>query len=238
MKLNLNRLLLAALVPALAACTVSQTRSGQYQLGFIEVGATVAQFQTANGAARIRKHTDGTWSLRFSDKLTQYRMGRFDDVRMIQSRQTPGKTAALLEFRQDGCTFYELLTITNNNVDRHTLRPGCNARVEVGIEGDRMIVREAVDGLARFWIWSPTGVVHGRERPAARAIVTAPPPAQAPRPVPRQHAPQPRQTPQSRKPAPSATPASARSRVVVMPTGSVPTDPIQPTRVVLVRSGQ
>lgn len=242
---KLRWLLAAALVPALAACTVSQTRSGQIQVGVIDFGSTVAQFQTANGSARIRKHVDGTWGLRFSDKLNQYKMGRFDDVRLIESHQAPGKTAALLEFRQhNGCTFYELLTITNNNVDRHTLRPGCNVGVEVGLQGDRMIVREAVEGLARFWIWSPNGVVHGREKPAARTIATVPPPAQAPRPAPRQQAPQPRTAAQARpvaqarKPAPAAAPAPARNRTVVMPTGSIRTDPIQPTTVVLVRGGQ
>lgn len=235
MKRKLNWLLSAALVPALAACSFSQTRDGRYVVTPIPVGSTAAQFNSANGATRIRKHIDGTWGLRFSDKLTNYNMGRFDNVRLVQTHNTPGNTAALLEFHQRGCTFYELLTITNGNVDRHTLRPGCDVRVEVGLDGDRMIVREATDGLARFWIWSPTGVVQGRERPAARAIATVPSPAQTPRPAPRQRAPQPRQAAQARKPA---APAPARSRVVVMPTGPVATDPIQPTRVVLVREGQ
>ncbi len=241
---KLRWLLAAALVPALAACTMSQTRNG-VDFGWLEPGITVEQFKTANGSARIRKHLDGTWGLYFGNKLAQYKMGRFANVRLIESHEAPGKTAALLEFRQnDGCTSYELLTITNNNVGRHTLRPGCNVGVEVGLQGDQMIVREAVEGLARFWIWSPQGVVQGREKPAARTIATVPPPAQAPRPAARQQVPQPRTAApartvaQPRKPAPAAAPAPTRNRTVVLPTGPIRTDPIQPTTVILDRRGE
>lgn len=239
MKGKFNWLLTAALVSALAGCTVTQTRSGQFQVGFIELGTTTARFASANGATRIRKHVDGTWGLRFSDKLTAYNIGKFDDVRLVQTHSTPGKTAALLELRKGGCVDYELLTITNNNVDRHSIRPGgCNLGVEVGIEGDRMVMREATDGLAQFWIWSPSGVVRGRERPASRTVST-PPPVQAPRTAQRpQSTPSARPRAQASGRAPTPRPAPTGTRAVIMPTGPVQTDPIQPTRVVLVRSTQ
>ncbi|MGH8463072.1 MAG: hypothetical protein ACRER5_02930 [Pseudomonas sp.] len=242
MKSTTTMLLAAALLPALTGCVVSQTRSGEYQFGFIDPGTTVAQFDSANGAVRLRRHLDGTYGLRFSDKLTVYKMGAYDNIRLMQTHTVGGQTAALFERRRRDCVDYELLTITNGNVDKYSIRPGCDSGVEVGVAGERMIIREDTDGLARFWIWGTGGVERGRERPTARTRsnnygpLNPAPRAPAPRaPAPRASA---RVTsPTTGMPAPRRAPARASTRAIIMPTGSVETDVIQPTRVVLVRDG-
>lgn len=229
-------LIAATLVPALTGCVVSQTRGGQYQFGFIDPGTTVAHFHSSNGAVRLRRHLDGTWGLRFSDKLTVYKMGAFDGIRLMETNTVGGQTAALFERRRNGCVDYELLTITDGNVDKYPIRPGCNSKVEAGLAGDRMVIREDVIGPARFWIWSPLGVERGRERPAAttrpggyRPIGATPPPRPSTARVSHPPSAAPVRAPQ-RPPEAPVTP-------ITVPAGAIETEVIQPTRVVLVRDG-
>lgn len=227
--------LLAGLLvaPVLAGCVVSQTRSGQINFGFMDPGTTVAQFQSANGAVRLRKHFDGTWGLRFSDKLTVYKIGKADDIRLLSEHTVGGKTAALLQRRRGNCTDYELLTITDGAVGRNAIQPGCQTPIEHGVVDGKLVVREAVGERPRFWVWSNQGLQRGRE--ASRPRQAAKP---APRPAPKQ--PETRTTPAAparptaARPAPRAAAPAPR---VVLPSGSIQTETVAPTRVVLEREG-
>jgi len=245
MRSSFRLLLAAALVlPVATGCVVTQTRSG-YQLGFIDPGTTLQQFSSANGHVRLRRSIEGEYSLRFSDKLTVYKMGRHNSVRLIQTHHVPGKTAALLEvYGTNNCRSYELLTITSGNVDRHRINPGCAIELEAGSDGDRLVVREVSDELRRYWVWSPTGVVRGRETWNDRPEIAHPS-----NPYYRQRlreqeaaARQARRQAQASRTTRSAAqsaraPAVSRSVPIKVPSGSIEAEVITPTRVILVGDG-
>lgn len=213
----------------LTGCVVTQNRSGEYSFGFIEPGATVAQFQSANGATRLRRHhLDGNWSLRFSDKLTVYNMGAFDNVRVVSTHTTGNRTAVLLERTRRGCTDHELLTIANNRVDRNAIRTGCNTPLQAAVIDDRMVIRETSGQRPQFWIWGTDGVRRGRE-PAPQRAAARPAPAPAPAPV---AAPRPGPS-SSPAPRPQVAQRPQPAPAVVMPSGSIETEVLTPTRVVL-----
>lgn len=226
------RWMLCALVTAavLSGCVVSQTRNGSYQFGFIDPGTSVAEFQTANGKARLRRHMDGTWGVRFPDTLSVYRMGRHDQVSLVRTLTVGGTTAALFERRNRQCVDFELLTITRGNVARNLIQPGCGQPVSVNVENDQLVLR-TVEQRPMVWAWSPEGLKRGR--------LQAPPQAPASRtasPAPRRSTPAPPVQPRPRPSAPSPRPTSPPARVsdaVAIPSGSIDVVKLPPTRVTL-----
>lgn len=245
-------LLVAVLAAALLqGCVVSQTKSGEVSFGFIDPGTTVAEFNSANGKTRLRRHLDGSYGLRFSEKLTQYNMGSFDDVRVAARHDAGGRTAVLLERRRRGCTDYELITITSGQVGRNSIGSGCSMRVESAVIDGQLVMREAIDDRARFWIWSAGGLATGREEAAPPPVRerSRPATAKTPPPKPRPAAPaassakpaaakKPQGT-AARKPAATASRASATTPAsrVTLPSGSIRTTPVEPVRVVLQKGG-
>ena len=255
----------ALIVPLLAAllstgCVVSQTRSG-VSFGFMDPGTTIAEFQSANGKARLRRHLDGGFSLRFPDKLSQYQMGSFDDVRLVTRHEAGGRTAVLFERRRGDCIDYELVTIANDEVGRNDIGSGCNRPLDAGVVDGLLVIREVTDSPARFWIWSAAGLSTGREsriatprnesvdrrrstqapsRPSSKGVPspartsTATPTKSRNSGVPKRTA----STPASRSPQTSARPASrATGSRITLPSGSLRTEVVKPVKVVLERGG-
>ena len=242
---------------ALTGCVVHQTRSGQFEFGFIEPGATISQFQSANGLVRFRRHFDGAYSLRFSDKLTVYNLPRANSWRVVEVLNVPGKTAVLLESQRRNCRDYEMLTITNGHVEKHGLG-GCTTQMrDVSIRGDQLIVSEPDLGnnLRTYWVWSPRGVKRDKETFKERPHIQHPlnpyyrdwqrqqAAQQRQEELRRRQAQQPRAVATPSRPAstrPSAgaarqaTPAPAP---IIIPTGSVTAEEITSTRVILTRDG-
>lgn len=235
----------ALLLPIATGCVVTQTRSG-YQLGFIDPGTTLQQFPSANGHVRIRRSLEGEYSLRFSDKLTVYRMGRYNSVRLVQTQHVPGKTAALLEFHgTNNCRSYELLTITSGHVDSHRINLGCQTELEAGADGDRMVIREVSDDLRRYWVWSSTGVVGARETWDDRPEIAHPSNPHHRQRL-REQETAARQARRSAQAPPATRTASRpgasrqavpRSTPIKVPTGSIEAEVITPTRIILVGDG-
>lgn len=246
--------ILAAIVAAalLQGCVVSQSKDG-VSFGFIDPGMTVAEFDSANGKTRLRRHLDGSYGLRFSERLTQYNMGSYDDVRVVARHDTGGRTGVLFERRRSNCTDYELVTITPGQVGRNSIGAGCNVPVEAAVIDGVLVMREARDERARFWVWSANGLTTGREaaapppaRERPRAATTTKPKPQAPKPRGTQPAKpavaQKSRTPKHRPTAAAATPASRTSSSstasrITLPSGSIQTTPVEPVRVVLQKGG-
>lgn len=161
----------------LSGCVVTQTRDGNYNFGFVDLGQTTAEFPSASGPARLRRHADGTYGLYFPSRMSQYRMGRFDHVTLVAHHSDGDRTAALLERRQGNCVNYELVTITANQVGRNPISTSCQTRLDAGVVEGRLVMRERVDSRARLWVWSRDGVRSGREAPVPVPVTAPPPPA-------------------------------------------------------------
>lgn len=240
---------------ALTGCVVHQTRSGDFQFGFIEPGSTISQFQSANGLVRVRRHFDGNHSIRFSDRLTVYNLPRANSWRVVEVLNVPGKTAVLLQGQKNNCSDYELLTITNGNVEKSSIGGCARQPMDVSIRGDQLVVSEPDLGnnLRTYWVWSPTGIKRDKETFKERPHIQHPlnpyyrdwqrqQAAQQQQEQARQHQAQ-RQVATSRtrasaQPSVRNRPASARApEPIVIPSGSVTAEEIQSTRVILTRDG-
>lgn len=222
----------------LSGCVVTQTRDGNYNFGFVDVGQTTAEFPSASGPARVRRHMDGTYGLYFPSRMSQYRMGQFDHVTLVAHHSDGDRTAALLERRRGTCVSYELVTITANQVGRNPISTGCQTRLDAGVVDGRLVMRERVESSARLWVWSRDGMRSGREAPVP--VATTPPPAS--RMSPRASTPAPaRQTastlPASRQvastPARSTTSERAPPQLQLPPAGSISRTPEPMVTVVL-----
>lgn len=234
------------LVPLLAAavltgCVVTQTRDGQYQFGIVELGQTVAEFQSAGGPTRLRRHVDGSYGLYFPRQFSQYRIGKYDSISLVAQHTDGDKTAALLERTRGSCVDYELVTITRDQVGKNSIRSGCQSRLDAAVVDGKLVMRERVDDRARLWMWSQDGIRTGREpAPQPIAAPSRPTPA-APRRTAVPHPAPARQPPPARAAAPTRTSASSRpaapAEIRLPPAGSISREAEQPVTVVLERGG-
>lgn len=220
----------------LTGCVVTQSRDGRYQVGFIDPGHTVAEFQSAGGPSRLRRHLDGTYGLYFPQQLSQYRIGKYDAISLVAHHTDGDRTAALLERQRGNCTDYELITITRNQVGKHSIRPGCQSRLDAAVVEGKLVMRERVDERARLWVWSQDGLRNGREPAPQRVAAPSPRPSQAParRTTASTAAPRPSPRPTS---TPTANTSPAPSPIRLPPAGSISRDAEQPVTVILDRDG-
>lgn len=233
---SLATLLIAAL---LTGCVVTQSRDGRYQFGFVEPGQTVAEFPSAGGPSRLRRHFDGTYGLYFPQQLSQYRIGKYDDIQLVAHHTDGGKTAALVERRRGNCVDYELITITRDRVGKNAIRSGCQSRLDAAVVDGKLVMRERVDARARLWVWSHDGIRTARE-PAPQRVAT---PAQRPSQSPSQRtarsapAPAPRPSTRAASAPAAAPPRAAPAAIRLPPAGSISREAEQPVTVILDRDG-
>ena len=233
----MKRLFIGLVVAALlTGCVVTQSRDGRYQFGFVDPGHTVAEFPSAGGPSRLRRHLDGTYGLYFPQQLSQYRIGKYDDIKLVAHHTDGGKTAALVERRRGSCVDYELITITRDRVGKNAIRTGCQGRLDAAVVDGTLVMRERVDERARLWMWSHDGIRTAREPAPQRVAAPSPRPSQAPAPR-TASTPAPRSTPRAAS-APAATPPrAAPAPIRLPPAGSISREAEQPVTVVLDRGG-
>lgn len=240
MPVDMRRLCAALLVAAaLSGCVVTQTRDGQYQFGIVELGHTVAEFQSTGGPTRLRRHVDGSYGLYFPRQLSQYRIGKYDSISLVAQHTDGDRTAALLERTRGNCVDYELVTITRDKVGRNSIRSGCQSRLDAAVVDGKLVMRERVDERARLWVWSQDGIRTGREAaPKPVAAPSRPAPAAPRRTTASQPAPARQSTPARAAAAPRSTARpAAPAEIRLPPAGSISREAEQPVTVVLERGG-
>src|SRR5690606_26953677 len=106
--------------------------------------------------------------------------------------------------------------------------------IEHGVVDGKLVVREAVGERPRFWVWSTQGLQSGREASRSRQLASP-----AARPAGKQAETRSAQAAPARPAAdrPAPRPAAAPAPRVVLPSGSIQTETVAPTRVVLEREG-
>lgn len=243
MKRSVLRPTLGVACLLLASCVATKTRTG-YSFGIDAdhlLGSRLAEFQTAKGRTLLRRNVDGSYALRFAQRLQVYRIGQYDAATLVAVAGDDTLTGVLLQLRQGNCTTYELLNVRRGEVEKQVIRPGCAMPVTWRSEQGRLAIRQDVPQQAEYWIWQSGELRHGRE-PPSRAVAAP----RSGRPTPVRATPtrrstvragtaaaQSRAAPRTTSHATSASKPSRPDSGLVIPAGNVQTERITPTKVVL-----
>jgi hypothetical protein len=165
---------LAGLSVALIAtgCVVQQTRSGQYQFGIDAdalLGSKLRTFNSVQGPVTIRRNSDGSYGMRLENRLQVLRLGRFDDLQVVQVSEGAENTAVVLRTARDNgnCPNYRLVNISRDKVGEVTLQNRCN-EIDIEEAAGKLAMRQSVEARARWWHWEDGRFSTSVERPAPR----------------------------------------------------------------------
>jgi hypothetical protein len=195
---------------------VNKTGKNAYSFGLdadAVLGKSLAEFQTPKGKAVLRRNLDGSFAIRFGQRLQVYDIGKFDDVRLIATAGDETLTGALLQQTINGCTTYEFLNIRSSSMERVPIRPGCKTDVFVAKpDATHLILTQDVPSRAQFWTWENGTLAHGQQ-PAIASVSASPATtrASAPTPIPAPPQPVPAPSPAS---TPNGSPAPRQTETL------------------------